>query len=200
MRLREKDKCILRLLIQNGRLPFAEIGRRCDVSRQVAFERVKRFLEEGLAEGFTIRLNEEKFGLSFRAYILIIAKPSESLRKELINFLQKSRNVRRIQLLFGRYDFFLELLFRNKDEMTDFIREMHAFEAVERTETFIVYQTLKEKPEDPFLALLDADAHADTNTDTHADTNADTHVDTNADAHADAKDTNRQKSGKEEEQ
>jgi len=200
MRLREKDKCILRLLIQNGRLPFAEIGRRCDVSRQVAFERVKRFLEEGLAEGFTIRLNEEKFGLSFRAYILIIAKPSESLRKELINFLQKSRNVRRIQLLFGRYDFFLELLFRNKDEMTDFIREMHAFEAVERTETFIVYQTLKEKPEDPFLALLDADAHTDTNADTHADTNADTNADAHADAHADAKDTNRQKSGKGEEQ
>ena len=196
MRLREKDKCILRLLIQNGRLPFAEIGRRCDVSRQVAFERVKRFLEEGLAEGFTIRLNEEKFGLSFRAYILIIAKPSESLRKELINFLQKSRNVRRIQLLFGRYDFFLELLFRNKDEMTDFIREMHAFEAVERTETFIVYQTLKEKPEDPFLALLDADAHTDINADTHADTNADT----NANAHADANPTNRQKSGKGEEQ
>ena len=196
MRLREKDKCILRLLIQNGRLPFAEIGRRCDVSRQVAFERVKRFLEEGLAEGFTIRLNEEKFGLSFRAYILIIAKPSESLRKELINFLQKSRNVRRIQLLFGRYDFFLELLFRNKDEMTDFIREMHAFEAVERTETFIVYQTLKEKPEDPFLALLDADAHTDINADTNADTNADAH----AGAHADAKDTNRQKSGKGEEQ
>ena len=72
--------------------------------------------------------------------------------------------------------------------MTDFIREMHAFEAVERTETFIVYQTLKEKPEDPFLALLDADAHTDTN------------ADTNADAHADAKDTNRQKSGKREEQ
>ncbi len=188
MRLREKDKGILRLLIENGRLPFAEIGRRCDVSRQVAFERVKRFLEEGLVEGFTIRLNEEKFGLSFRAYILIIAKPSESLRKELINFLQKSRNVRRIQLLFGRYDFFLELLFRNKDEMTDFIREMHAFEAVERTETFIVYQTLKEKPEDPFLALLDANAHTDTN------------ADTNADAQADAKDTNRQKSGKGEEQ
>jgi len=196
MRLKKKDKCILRLLIENGRLPFAEIGRRCDVSRQVAFERVKRFLEEGLAEGFTIRLNEEKFGLSFRAYILIIAKPSESLRKELINFLQKSRNVRRIQLLFGRYDFFLELLFRNKDEMTDFIREMHAFEAVERTETFIVYQTLKEKPEDPFLALLDADAHTDINADTNADTNADAH----AGAHADAKDTNRQKSGKGEEQ
>ncbi|MCD6387358.1 MAG: Lrp/AsnC family transcriptional regulator [Methanophagales archaeon] len=200
MRLREKDKCILRLLIQNGRLPFAEIGRRCDVSRQVAFERVRRFLEEGLVEGFTIRLNEEKFGLSFRAYVLIIAKPSESLRKELINFLQKSRNVRRIQLLFGRYDFFLELLFRNKDEMTDFIREMHAFEAVERTETFIVYQTLKEKPEDPFLALLDADAHTDTNADTHADTNADTNTDAHADAQADAKDTNRQESGKGEEQ
>jgi hypothetical protein len=28
---------------------------------------------------------------------------------------------------------------------------MHSFGAVERTETFIVYQTMKDIPEDPFL-------------------------------------------------
>ncbi|RLG36593.1 hypothetical protein DRN79_04625, partial [Methanosarcinales archaeon] len=54
----------------------------------------------------------------------------------------------------GRYDFFLELLFRRKEEMTDFIKQIHTFDAVERTETFIVYQTLKDRPELPLLMML----------------------------------------------
>ncbi|NQE54135.1 hypothetical protein C5S29_11130 [ANME-1 cluster archaeon GoMg3.2] len=60
----------------------------------------------------------------------------------------------KIQLLFGRFDFFLELLFRDKEEMTEFLRLMQSFGAVERTETFIVYQTMKDKPEDPLLVCL----------------------------------------------
>jgi len=68
--------------------------------------------------------------------------------------LSNSKNVRKIQLLFGRFDFFLELLFRDKDEMTEFLRRMQSFGAVERTETFIVYQTIKDKSEDPLLECL----------------------------------------------
>ena len=154
MKLKEKDKCILHSLLENGRISFADLGRICGMSRQGAFERVKQLQREGIIESFTVRLNEEKLGLSFRAYMLISAKPSENLRKNLVEFLQKNMNVRKIQMLFGRYDFFLELLFRRKEEMTDFIKQIHTFDAVERTETFIVYQTLKDRPELPLLMML----------------------------------------------
>jgi len=86
--------------------------------------------------------------------VLIIAKPEGRLRSELIEFLMKSKNVRRIELLFGRFDFFLEVLFQDKDEMTEFLKVMQSFGAVERTETFIVYQTIKDKLEDPFLGCF----------------------------------------------
>ncbi len=151
MKLKNKDKCVLRALLDNGRLSYSELSRRCGISRQVAFERVKKLSEEGIVKGFSVCLDAEKLGFSFQAYVLIIAKPEEELRNELREFLRNSENVRRIQLLFGRFDFLLELLFRDKDEMTEFLRAMHSFGAVERTETFIVYQTIKDKPEDAFL-------------------------------------------------
>ena len=154
MKLKNKDKCILRTLLGNGRLSYSELGRRCGISRQIAFEHVKKLSEAGVVNGFSVCLDAEKLGFSFRAYVLLIAKPERKLRDELIAFLRNSEHVRRIQLLFGSFDFFLELMFRDKDEMTEFLREMHSFGAVERTETFIVYQTIKDKPEDPFLGCL----------------------------------------------
>jgi DNA-binding Lrp family transcriptional regulator len=141
-------------LLENGRFSYSELGRSCGISRQVAFERVKKLAEEGIVKRFSISLDADKLGFSFQAYVLIIAKPEGRLRNELIEFLGNNPNVRRIQLLFGRFDFFLEVLFQDKDEMTDFLKAIQSFGAVERTETFIVYQTIKDKPEDPFLECL----------------------------------------------
>lgn len=154
MKLKNKDKCVLRALLENGRLSYSELSRRCGISRQIAFEHVKRLSEEGVVKRFSVCLDAEKLGFSFLAYTLIIAKPEKELRRELTEFLRNSRHVRRIQLLFGSFDFFLELMFMDKDEMTDFLKAMQSFGAVERTETFIVYQTIKDKPEDPFLECL----------------------------------------------
>jgi DNA-binding Lrp family transcriptional regulator len=154
IQLKKKDKCILRALLENGRYSYSELGRRCGVSRQVALEHVKKLSEEGVIKGFSISLDAEKLGFAFQAYMLMIAKPEGKLREELIEFLGNSEHVRSIHLLFGRFDFFMELLFKDKEEMTEFLRALQSFDAVERTETFIVNQTIKDKPEDAVLACL----------------------------------------------
>ena len=154
LKLKKKDKCILRALLENGRYSYSELGRRCGISRQVALEHVTRLSDEQVVKGFSVSLDPGKLGFAFQAYMLMIAKPERKLREELIEFLQKSAHVLRIKLLFGRFDFFLELMFKDKDEMTGFLRALHSFDAVERTETFIVNQTIKDKPEDAFLECL----------------------------------------------
>ena len=154
LKLKKKDKCILQALLENGRFSYSELGRRCGVSRQVALEHVKKLSEEGVVKGFSVSLDAEKLGFAFQAYMLMIAKPEGKLREELIAFLRDSAHVRSIHLLFGRFDFFMELLFKDKDEMTEFLRVLQSFGAVERTETFIVNQTIKDKPEDALLGCL----------------------------------------------
>lgn len=161
-KLKKKDKCILRALLEDGRLSYSELGRRCGISRQVAFEHVKRLSADGILKRFSISIDADKLGFSFQAYVLIIAKPEVRLRGELIEFLRTCPHVRRIQLLFGRFDLFLEVLFREKNEMTDFLKAVQSFDAVERTETFIVYQTIKEQFEEPFLGwFADEDRGSD---------------------------------------
>jgi len=152
----DKDKCILRGLLSDGRLPYSELGRRCGLSRQTVFNRIRRLLERRLIKKFSTCVDAEKLGLSFKAYVLIIAKPDKTLREELADFLRRCRCVTQLHLLFGRFDFFVELLVRDKAELTAFIKNLHAFGAVERTETFMVYETLKYEPEAPLLAMLDA--------------------------------------------
>jgi DNA-binding Lrp family transcriptional regulator len=154
IKLKKKDKCILRALLENGRYSYSELGRRCGISRQVALEHVNKLSEDGVLQGFSVSLDAEKLGFAFQAYMLMIAKPEGKLREELIEFLGNSEHVRSIHLLFGRFDFFMELLFKDKEEMTEFLRALQSFDAVERTETFIVNQTIKDKPEDAFLACL----------------------------------------------
>jgi len=155
LKLKKKDKCIIRALLTDGRRSYSDLGRHCGVSRQIALEHVRKLAAAGIIRGFSVSLDAEKLGFAFQAYTLIIAKPERHLREELYAFLRESTHVRRIQLLFGRFDFFLELLFRDKNEMTAFLQELQAFEAIERTETFIVNQTIKDKPEDAFLGFLD---------------------------------------------
>jgi len=75
MKLKNKDKCILQTLLENGRLLYSELGRRCGISRQIAFEHVKKLSEAGVVKGFSVCLDAEKLGFSFRAYVLLIAKP-----------------------------------------------------------------------------------------------------------------------------
>ncbi|MDF2954931.1 Lrp/AsnC family transcriptional regulator [Candidatus Alkanophaga liquidiphilum] len=154
--LDENDKCILKGLLSDGRLSYSELGRQCGLSRQTVLNRIRRLLEGGLIKKFSMRLDAEKLGLSFKAYVLIIAKPDKVLREELTEFLKRCRCVTQLHLLFGRFDFFVELLVRDKAELTAFIKSLHAFGAVERTETFMVYETLKHEPEAPLLAVLNA--------------------------------------------
>ncbi len=60
----KKDKCILRALLEDGRSSYSELGRRGGISRQVAFERVKKLSEEGVVKGFSARLDADKLGFS----------------------------------------------------------------------------------------------------------------------------------------
>lgn len=56
------DRKILRLLQENGRISFAEIGRQVGLSLPAAAERVRRLEDAGIIEGYQAILNPKKLG------------------------------------------------------------------------------------------------------------------------------------------
>jgi Lrp/AsnC family leucine-responsive transcriptional regulator len=65
------DRQILQLLQENGRTPYAEIGRVVHLSAPAAAERIRRMEEAGLIEGYHARINPAKVGLHVLAFIRV---------------------------------------------------------------------------------------------------------------------------------
>ena len=73
----ELDARILELLFQNARLPIAELARAIGLSSPSTAERVRRLEDNGVIEGYTIRVNPEKLGLTLPICLRIRPVPGE---------------------------------------------------------------------------------------------------------------------------
>jgi Lrp/AsnC family leucine-responsive transcriptional regulator len=78
--LDEKDWIILELIQIDGRLPFAELGRRAGLSPPAAAERLRRLEDAGLINGYHARVSPDGLGLSLTAFVEIQVKRADYAR------------------------------------------------------------------------------------------------------------------------
>ena len=153
----KKDKKILIELLKGGRRSFADLARSCKMTRQSIFSRIKSLKRKGIIKSFTVNLNQQKLGLNLKAYILISADLSDYLKnpdKNPIRNLRLLPQVSQIHRLFGRFDFLIEVLVKDIDELSDIVGKIHKLEMVNRTETMIVHNNLKYNIQHPFENAL----------------------------------------------
>jgi len=150
----KKDKKILVELIKGGRKSFADLARKCRMTRQSIFSRVKSLKRKGIIKSFTVDLNQRKLGLNLKAYILVSADPSEELREKAIKILIKFPQFSQSHRLFGRFDFLIEVFVKNINELSDIIGKIHSLEMINRTETMIVNKNVKYNIQHPIENLL----------------------------------------------
>ncbi|MEM7116111.1 MAG: Lrp/AsnC family transcriptional regulator [Chloroflexota bacterium] len=72
----EVDRKILGLLVENGRISFAEIGRQVGLSLPAAADRVRRLEDTGLIEGYQAKINLKKLGFPITVFVELTIPPS----------------------------------------------------------------------------------------------------------------------------
>lgn len=65
------DAKIVRLLVEDGRLSYTELGRRTGLSTSAAHQRVRRLEERGVVTGYSARVDAAALGLGLTAFISI---------------------------------------------------------------------------------------------------------------------------------
>ncbi len=66
------DKKILEMLNINARESFANIGKVVGLSAPAIGKRVRQMEEEGIIEGYALKVNHEKLGIETKAYITLV--------------------------------------------------------------------------------------------------------------------------------
>lgn len=148
-----KDKLLLRELLKDGRQPITELAKKCGVTRQSVYARIKELKKKGIK--FTIDIDPDVLDLKIKAYILIIAEPQTEFRKETDKIIKTFREISQIHYLLGRFDIIVEVIVRNIDELRDLLRRIQRLPAVKKTETLMVYETTKFDPKDPIRKLVE---------------------------------------------
>jgi Lrp/AsnC family leucine-responsive transcriptional regulator len=73
----QTDIEIIRLLSENSRMQWQEIGERVHLTGQAVRNRIIRLEKLGVIEGYTVKLDHEKLGVGVTAYVTLFMKTTD---------------------------------------------------------------------------------------------------------------------------
>lgn len=133
------DEKILRLIVENARIPFLEVARECGVSGAAIHQRVQRLINLGIIKGSEFVVNAEKIGYETCAYIgIFLISPSnyENVVKEL----EKIPEVVECYHTTGQYDLLIKVYAKNNKDLLRIIQSELQPLGLSRTETLMCFK------------------------------------------------------------
>jgi DNA-binding Lrp family transcriptional regulator len=108
--LDEKDKEILKMLVDDPRATVADISRKVGVQRDTVMYRIQRFEKRGLISKYHTILDPQALGLNIFMMVLIkVAPVSTDFIDSFLGKLVEHKNVTHISRLLGKYDYFIQM-------------------------------------------------------------------------------------------
>ncbi|MFX1487168.1 MAG: Lrp/AsnC family transcriptional regulator [Promethearchaeota archaeon] len=142
MSLDETDVKIMKLLSSDARLSYRKIGQNIGISTNTVITRMSNLQNQGIIKYFTTVYDHEKLGYDIAAIIELTISKGKLIEVE--KEIAKSRNVLAVYDVTGTTDAMVLAKFKTRKELNRFIKEILNMEYVERTNTRVVLNTIKE--------------------------------------------------------
>lgn len=120
--LDELDQKIVRLLIENARISYSEIGEKVGISRVAVKSRIQVLEQKGIIEEYTTVINPQKISGAVSCYFEIETTP-ECLSK-VIDILNNHDTVTQIYRVTGKDKLHVHAVASSSDEMETFLHEV----------------------------------------------------------------------------
>jgi len=142
MKLDETDDKILKHLLVDARQSARQLALKLGMSTVTILSRMKKLEKEKIILGYTTIIDHEKIGYSLTAIIEIIAKNDKVMDIE--NEIAKFENVCGVYDITGSTDTIIIAKFKERTELSKFVKELATIPNVENTITHVVLNTAKE--------------------------------------------------------
>ncbi len=148
--LDETDRKIIEELVNDGRVSFAELGRRVNLSPPTVAERVQRLERQGVITGYRAEIDPRALGYPLEAIVRVKPAPGQLARvPELAATIPQVGECHRIT---GEDCFFLRVHLRSIDELSELLDQ---FLIYGETTTSIVNATPVPRRDPPVPDLTD---------------------------------------------
>lgn len=134
MKIDEIDLSILEELQENSRLSIRELSKRINLSAPSVAERVRRLEDDGIIEGYTIKINKKKLGLSIDCIIKLTMKNGGY--EKFKSFIKEYKRSEWCYRIAGDGCFLIKLSVKSLNEIEEFINEISEYAI---TETIIAF-------------------------------------------------------------
>ncbi|MFX1344839.1 MAG: Lrp/AsnC family transcriptional regulator [Promethearchaeota archaeon] len=143
--LSDLDIKILTKLDEDGRLSYRHLARDLEVGSPVTIKsHVETLEEKGVIKNYGVQIDYEKLGYDIIALIELTVSKGKMLEVE--KKLAKIPNVFALYDITGTYDALILARFKTRAELSEMIKEeIHSSPYVERTNTHIVLNIIKEQ-------------------------------------------------------
>ena len=142
MKLDETDERILKNLLVDARQSARQLSLKLGISTVTVLSRIKKLEKEKIIQGYTAITNHEKIGYSLTAIIEIIAKNDKVMDIE--DEISKFENVCGVYDVTGSTDTIIIAKFKERNELSKFVKSLAVIPNVENTITHVVLNTTKE--------------------------------------------------------
>ena len=138
------DLKIIKILNRNARMPYNAIAKELNVSDVTVRNHVRNMLEEGLIQRFNVLLDYHKLGRIIKAFIGLKVQPQKL--KEIVAHLIDNPDVQVLYRTTGEADLFLEVIFKDMEELNSFLESKLNLDGVTGTVVNVVIGPYKRCP------------------------------------------------------
>jgi Lrp/AsnC family transcriptional regulator for asnA, asnC and gidA len=133
----EIDLKILRILIEDAKVSYGEIGEQVFLSPGAAHTRVKKMETSGIITGSSISVDTKKLGWDIAAFLGIYLEKSEQYDDVALH-LKTIPEIVSINYTTGNYSIFVKLMCRDTAHLRSVLHDkIQKIQGIQRTETFI---------------------------------------------------------------
>jgi len=138
----EIDKKIVNEYLQDSRLSYREIAKRLGLAVGTIMTRTKKLELQGIIKDYTVILDHNKLGYDLTVITEITVSKGKLIEME--KEIAKMKVTCAVYDVTGDNDAIIIAKFKNRQELNQFTKKLLSMSFVERTNTHIVLDTIKE--------------------------------------------------------
>jgi Lrp/AsnC family leucine-responsive transcriptional regulator len=146
MELDKFDIAILEALQKDARLSLQELGKQVGLTASPCWTRIRRMEDAGVIEGYAVRVNPEKVGLSETVILHVtLDSHSDEALFEFCKTLEEIPEVLEAYLVSGDYDYYIRVAVEGTRGYERFLRErLYKIPGIRHSKSSFVLRRLKQ--------------------------------------------------------